>query len=261
MFRLSVLTDNHAGGTFLAEHGLSYLIEVNNTCILFDTGHSDVFLQNADRLGYSLSEKIDYIVLSHGHWDHGNGLQHINNTKLITHPSSFMKRYRERDNSYIGLNRSREEIAASFELIESSAPYKITDSIFFLGEVPRTNNFKAGTTSFITDDRKADFVPDDSAIAIVHNSSLSVISGCAHAGICNTIEYAKQVTGVSTVHAVVGGFHLKKDDEQTRKTVDYLQSEHIQHLHPSHCTELPALSVLFQQLGATYLTTGTVKEF
>ncbi|MCK5704097.1 MAG: hypothetical protein KAI29_23250, partial [Cyclobacteriaceae bacterium] len=61
--KLTVLTENLAGGRLLAEHGLSYLIEHNGKTILFDTGHSDVFLKNAERMGIDIHDIIDAIVL------------------------------------------------------------------------------------------------------------------------------------------------------------------------------------------------------
>ena len=73
--KLSVLSENTAGGSFLAEHGLSYFIEVNETKILLDTGHSDVFKLNAQKLGIDIDKVVDVVVLSHGHWDHGGRLR------------------------------------------------------------------------------------------------------------------------------------------------------------------------------------------
>ncbi|MDP2890555.1 MAG: MBL fold metallo-hydrolase [Bacteroidota bacterium] len=62
--KLTVLTENTAGGKYLAEHGLSYLIEHEDKTILFDTGHSDVFMQNARQMGIELQNVVDLIVLS-----------------------------------------------------------------------------------------------------------------------------------------------------------------------------------------------------
>ena len=82
---LTVLTENSAGGSFLAEHGLSYFIEHDNMQLLFDTGHSDVFLRNAKNLNIDI-DQVETVILSHGHWDHGNGLKYLSRKKLITHP-------------------------------------------------------------------------------------------------------------------------------------------------------------------------------
>lgn len=258
MFRITILTENNAGAGFCAEHGLSYLIEYDSQSILFDTGASDVFIQNAEKLGINLHETVSTIVLSHGHWDHGNGLQYMHNKTLITHPSSCIKRYRKNDMSYIGIQHSHEELESIFDLQCTTAPYAITDSIFFLGEIPRNTTFESRTTTFVDEHNNPDFVPDDSALAIIYNNQLIIVSGCAHAGICNTIEYAKHVTGIQSIFAVLGGFHLKHANEQTKKTVEYLSKQNITHLYPSHCTELPALSVIYNALHSGALKTGMV---
>ena len=126
--KLTVLTENCAGGRFLAEHGLSYLIEHNGESILFDTGHSDVFLRNAEALGLDIHSKIDTIVLSHGHWDHGDGLRYLEDKTLIIHPEAFIKRFRKRDNTNIGLALSKSELKKKFKLIEAKKPYSVTKS-------------------------------------------------------------------------------------------------------------------------------------
>ena len=89
--KITILTENLAGNQFGAEHGLSYFVELNGKTILFDAGHSDLFLRNAALMEINLQEVVDLIVLSHGHWDHGNGLQYIKNKPLLTHPNAFMK--------------------------------------------------------------------------------------------------------------------------------------------------------------------------
>lgn len=258
--KLSILTDNTSGGQgFLAEHGLSYFIETKNGSLLFDTGSSDVFLHNAKLLGIDIAA-TEQVVLSHGHWDHGNGLQHISGKRLITHPDSFMKRYRKNDMSYIGLAQTKEELSAQFDLHTFADANEILSGTWFLGSVPRTNSFEAQTTAFADETKQPDFVPDDSGIAIVEDNKLIVITGCAHAGICNTIAHAKQTTGIDKVYAVLGGFHLKKQNSQTQQTIEYFKAEDIEHIYPSHCTELPALAAFYDAFGIRQLRTGMVIE-
>jgi len=259
--KLTILTENTAGGKFLAEHGLSYLIEVHNTTILFDTGHSDVFYKNATKLNINLQEKVDMVVLSHGHWDHGDGLQFITGKKLITHPDSFMARFRKNDMSPIGLKLSKSQIEALFDLQLSKKTLEIGKNIFFLGEIPRINNFEAKTSTFVDSENNPDFVPDDSALAIVENDELIIISGCAHSGICNIIDYAKKVSGINTVSSVIGGFHLKHNNAQTQKTIEYFKKEKIRNIYPSHCTELPALAAFYDAFKIQQVRTGMVVEF
>ncbi len=256
--KLTVLTENTAGGRFLAEHGLSYLIEHEDKTILFDTGNTNVFLRNARQLGIDLQKVVDSIVLSHGHWDHGDGLRFIENKTLITHPSAFIKRYRKGGTLNIGLVLDQADIEKKFDLITSANPYKITDHIIFLGGIPRLNEFESKTTNFRIENGDDDFVTDDSALAIIQDNSLIVVSGCAHSGICNICEHAKKVTGISKISAVIGGFHLKLIDEQTRQTIAYFKKEQISRIIPSHCTELPALSAFYSEFKINQLKTGQV---
>jgi 7,8-dihydropterin-6-yl-methyl-4-(beta-D-ribofuranosyl)aminobenzene 5'-phosphate synthase len=259
--KLTVLTDNTAGGDFLAEHGLSYLIEYDGINLLFDTGHSDVFLQNAIKLGIDLPTQVDYIVLSHGHWDHGDGLRYIENKPLITHPGSFIRRYRKNGTGNLGLALDQSSIELKFKLITSKKPYQINKHIFFLGEIPRINDFESKATSFMDNDGQADFVPDDSALAFIRNNRLIVVTGCSHSGICNICEHAKKVTGISKIAAVIGGFHLKHIDEQTQQTIEYFRNEEIEQIFPSHCTELPALSAFYMAFKIRQVKTGQIFNF
>ena len=258
--KLTVLTENVANGIFAAEHGLSYYIEYDNINILFDTGYSDIFLKNADKLNIDI-DKTNIIVLSHGHWDHGNVLQYLKNKKLICHPDCFMKRYRKSGNSNIGLYLSYKELKEKFEILETRKPYKITENIIFLGEIPRITSFEAKTTTFIDENGNDDFIPDDSAIAIIKNEELIIIAGCSHSGICNIIEYAKTITGLSKVNAVIGGFHLKENDYQTKKTIKYLKTQKIKQLFPSHCTDFPALVAFYNEFEIKQVKTGMIFNF
>ncbi len=259
--RLTVLTENLAGGRLLAEHGLSYLIEHDGKTVLFDTGHSNVFLKNADRMGINIHDNIDAIVLSHGHWDHGDGLRFLENSTLITHPLAFIKRFRKRDNTNIGLALSKSELEQKFELITSEKPYSVSSELIFLGEVPRNNNFESQTTTFVDETGNDDFIPDDSGIVVKLKNELLVISGCAHSGICNIIEHAIQITGIKKVKAVAGGFHLKHNNVQTQKTIEYLKQHNVEQVYPSHCTELPALSAFYAEFKIQQLKTGISLNF
>lgn len=259
--KITVLTENVAGGKFLAEHGLSYLIEIDGEKILFDTGHSDVFLKNANLLGIDIENEVKTVVLSHGHWDHGDGLRFIKNKKLITHPVSFSKRFGKSDRRPVGLSFSKEEIQKRFTLTETINHYQISANLFFLGEIPRLNDFESQATSFEFENGDDDFVPDDSALVAVVNNELVVITGCSHSGICNICEQAKKVTGISKIKAVIGGFHLINQNRQTMETVEYFKNNQVEKLYPSHCTQLPALVAFYNSFGIGQVKTGMILEF
>jgi len=255
-----ILTDNLPGDNFQAEHGLSYLIEFEGKKLLFDTGQSNLFLKNATSMGIDMTN-IDRIILSHGHFDHGDGLLFLHGGKLICHPSCFVKRYRKSDFSYIGLVNTQNELARKFELIVSSAPYYITDKILFLGEIPRVTDFESKSTSFILEGGIPDYVADDSAIALLHEKGLFVITGCGHAGIVNTLEHARIVTGEKKLYGIMGGFHLRENNRQTQETIRYLKESGIIHVYPSHCTDNPALSLFLKAFNTKQVKTGDIFHF
>lgn len=258
--KLTVLTDNCAGRNCLAEHGLSYFIEHQGEKFLLDTGHSDVFLKNSERLGIDLDQEIDTVILSHGHWDHGDGLCFLQGKKLICHPLVFIPRYRRIDHTYLGLKMSKTEIYERYDVQTTIAPLKLNDAVIFLGEVPRKNDFESKVTPFVDAKGDPDFVIDDSALVFIEEDGIIVVSGCSHSGICNIVDYAIHVTGISTVKAVVGGFHLKNDDQLTAQTIDYLKQLNIKHIYPSHCTELDALCAFKREFRFKQLRTGNTIE-
>ncbi|WP_319480584.1 MBL fold metallo-hydrolase [uncultured Draconibacterium sp.] len=261
MLTISILTDNAAGGQFLAEHGLSYLIEIDNEKILFDSGHSDVFLKNAAKLNINIEKEVKTVVLSHGHWDHGNGLKFLKDKTLITHSDSFSQRYRKADHTTVGLELTRNEIEKQFTLKESKNSVQLSENLFFLGEIPRSNDFESQSTSFEFTDGSDDFIPDDSALVAIVNNELIVITGCSHSGICNICEHAKKVSKVDKIKAVIGGFHLKRQDNQTLKTVEYFKQNKVEKLLPSHCTALPALALFHSTFKTEQVKTGMVFRF
>lgn len=146
--KLVVLSDAKAMLGCEAEHGLSFLIEVDNQRTLFDAGASDVFLKNARVLGMDLNG-LDRVVLSHGHWDHGNGLQYLDNLPLVCHPGCFVTRYRKSGRENLGITLSKAEIEAKFELRTSRKALKLSENLYFLGEIPRINDFESRTTKYL----------------------------------------------------------------------------------------------------------------
>lgn len=257
--KITVLTENAAGRNCLAEFGLSYLIEADKK-ILFDAGNSDVFRINAERLGVSLHE-AEMVVLSHGHWDHGNGLKYFGNKPLLTHPGSFVKRYNKKDNSYIGLELTYEELSANYKIITSEKPYLISPEITYMGEIPRLNDFESKHTNFLLEDGSEDFVKDDSGLVIKTSHGLVVITGCAHSGICNMVEYACKISGTDKVLAVFGGFHLKGETDVTTRTIQYLKQKGVTRVCPSHCTTLPALAAFSREFKIFQILTGDIYYF
>jgi 7,8-dihydropterin-6-yl-methyl-4-(beta-D-ribofuranosyl)aminobenzene 5'-phosphate synthase len=269
--KISILCEDQAkmgfrDKIFLAQHGFSVFVEADQR-ILFDTGATNVFIHNAALLGIDVNT-TDWIVLSHGHWDHADGLNELqavseSKMKILVHPGAFVDR-RKATGQYNGMFYNRGEMAQKFDLVLSRDPYQLTDRLYFLGEIPRINDFEAQKTTFFHlqgKDKLPDFIPDDTALAIKTQKGLVIITGCSHAGICNIVEYAKQVTRQSNVFAVMGGFHLLGDRVQLQKTIAYFRKNPVDHLYPMHCTDLPALSEFHQAFGIQKLCTGDTIVF
>ena len=246
---------------FLAQHGFSAFVEAGAK-ILFDTGATDVFLHNAKLLGIDPAA-ADLVVLSHGHWDHSDGLKALagrtrKKLRLLLHPGVFADRHRA-SGEYNGVGFTRQQIAQNFELIESVAPCEIAPDVFFLGQIPRVNDFEARRMPFhqVTGDRQVpDFILDDSALAIRTARGLVIVSGCSHAGICNIVQQARTVTGENRLHAVLGGFHLLGNPEQLERTIAFFETNRVEHLYPMHCTDLAALSRFHQRFKVRKLCAG-----
>lgn len=253
---LTFLVDNNAlvGSQFMAEAGLSMFIEADGERVLFDTGYSDAFIVNARRKGVDLL-RLDWIALSHGHFDHTWGLgmllrlycespgRKVRRAKLVAHPKALETK-RHRGIPEFGPLLSVDKLASYFDLELSDRPVWLTDSLVALGEIERVMDFEKPSTlgerleggEFVPDD-----IPDDTALACVTDAGLVVVAGCAHAGICNTVEQARRVTGVDRVRAVLGGFHLQKaGPERLEPTADYLAALNLEGLWCCHCTDLAA---------------------
>ncbi|MBU1106627.1 MAG: MBL fold metallo-hydrolase [Candidatus Riflebacteria bacterium] len=257
--KISFLVDDNPGPGCPGEHGLSIFIEADIK-ILFDAGQSRLFLENAGRLGVDPAS-VDCLVLSHGHYDHGNGFEFLTGERLICHPDCFIRRYRDKDSTSIGLKFDRHFAKKNFDLVLSAEPLKLSESVFFLGAIPRSNSFESKQTSFFKEDGTPDFVSDDSALVIDTDEGLVVIAGCGHSGICNIIEYAKSITGKSRIAAVAGGFHLKDGSPAIMPTVAYLMNSGVELLMPCHCVDAAVIRLFNTVFTFEPVFAGKIKEF
>jgi len=130
------------------------------------------------------------------------------------------------------------------EYVRTKQPYLVADdTIVVTGEIPRRTDFEKGFPQHRVLDngqwQPDPLIWDDRAIVVnVRQKGLVIVSGCAHAGIINTILYAKQITGVTDVHAIMGGFHLagKECEPRISQTVEQLKLLDPDLVAPSHCT-------------------------
>jgi 7,8-dihydropterin-6-yl-methyl-4-(beta-D-ribofuranosyl)aminobenzene 5'-phosphate synthase len=260
--KLTVLVDNTVlqGKNLLGEHGLSFYIEVDGKKILFDTGYSDVFLRNAHKMDIDLLD-LDYIILSHGHYDHTWGLSQylpyyisalkqgrtVKKPTIVTHPDTFKPKFDSKLGE-VGSLLSEQTLSKNFNLELSKDPYKLTQNLVFLGKIARLNDFEG------KEPIGNDYIEEDSALAFTSDEGIVIITGCSHSGICNIIEYAKLVCDNFAIIDIIGGFHLvNAPQERLIKTADYLSKLGTKGIHPCHCTDFRSKMILskYTKLEAT----------
>ena len=270
------------GRQLLAEHGLSCLIRVfvgkKEHTILLDTGLSRQCLPwNARQLGISFAG-IEAVVLSHGHYDHTGCLEEVfcsvgHQVPLIVHPDAFLRRRL----TVPSQGQFDQPVPDAVALKKAGADIKLRSGpstlaaghLLVTGEVERKTSFEKGMPGgeiFADGKWVPDPIRDDQAVVlIVKDKGLVVLSGCAHAGIINTVEYAKKITGTDHVHAVLGGFHLsgKAYEQVIPPTVDRMLQIDPDYIVPMHCTGRDAVNRFMETMQGKCIlnTVGTTYVF
>jgi len=256
--KLTFLMDNNVCWgmqAMKAQHGFSVLIEQGGKKILFDTGNSGLFLENARALGINLAD-VDAVVLSHSHSDHTGGLRALTEVftaagraskpMLLLHPDAFFPCRLE--GRQIGMAMTAEELAEHFTLMATREPFWLTGELCFLGEIPRVHDFEdvPGFGEKLVNGRwvPEDFT-DDTALAYRSPEGVVVISGCAHSGICNITSRALELMGDDRLLDVIGGMHTLDDSsEKFKGTLRYMAGRRPSALHACHCTAFPCRASL-----------------
>jgi 7,8-dihydropterin-6-yl-methyl-4-(beta-D-ribofuranosyl)aminobenzene 5'-phosphate synthase len=256
-----------------AEHGYSALVEIEiggrKHRILFDAGVSpDGLVDNLDRLAIS-PETFEGIVLSHGHFDHVMGLEGLarrlgtRNLPVMIHPEFWTRRRVVSPSGEWELpvpSRSGME-DSGFSIVEARQPSILFEgALLITGEVDRTSGFEQGMSihqAWREDGWQPDpLILDDQALLVeVAGKGLVVLTGCGHSGIINIIRYAKKLTGLGRLYAVIGGFHLTGGlfEPIIPQTIAALKAEQPQVVIPAHCTGWRATSQLAMELPEAFI--------
>ena len=262
---------------FLGEWGLSILIEYKGEAVLLDTGLGDSLIPNSMRAGVNLN-RINKVVLSHGHKDHTGGMRAFlkakaGKTEVIAHPDIWNKKYTmhpevsQDQYHFVGfpfINEELEYLGARFNL--SRNPVWLNEEMVTTGEVPLVTSFeKVDRNLYLKTEQGMvpDPLIDDQALIIKTPKGLVIVLGCAHHGLINTLIRAREITGVENIYMVVGGTHLlRAKKEQLSHTFSKLEEFGIERIGVSHCTGMPAAAAAFQKFRDNFFfnNAGTVIE-
>lgn len=145
-------------------------------------------------------------------------------------------------------------------------PKPVSDHILFLGEIPRVYAFESDRA--VGEAQAAcgccwepDTLPDDTALALALPDGVFVVTGCAHAGVCNTVRYAKELTGKDRVLGLLGGFHLFETGDTLTQTIKTLQTLGVERVYPAHCTSLAVKSAFLNAFDTVEVGVGLTLEW
>jgi 7,8-dihydropterin-6-yl-methyl-4-(beta-D-ribofuranosyl)aminobenzene 5'-phosphate synthase len=241
-------------------------------------------LNNTAELGIDLST-VDTVILSHNHWDHTGGLVTLRRA-LKTKNDSALQQTHVGDGIFLPRRLDPEAVkklppippellvsatdvrdeyeALGGRFIVHDKPYELHPGMWITGPIPRLHPEK-NWTPFMRIERNGsleeDTIPEDQALVINTSEGLVVIAGCGHAGIVNTMEYARSITDGQPVHAVLGGFHLLSlTDEKVDWTGAKMREFGVEHVLGAHCTGINAVKLLRDSanLGRDTAVVGTV---
>ena len=250
---ISLIENTSLNDEMETEHGLSLYIEFKNHKILFDMGQSDMFSRNAKKLGVDLSE-VDIAILSHGHYDHGGGLEEflkINHKAYVYVSKYAFDTYYNGTEKYIGLNPSLKE---EKRLILTDGQMKLEEGITLFHCNEKKKNYDLGSFGLMVK-KDQEYLPDEffheQYLLLEEDGKKVLFSGCSHKGILNIVDWFQP-------DILIGGFHFSKLplDETLKGYANYLNGFKTEY-YTCHCTGEKQFLFMKQFMERlSYLSTG-----
>ncbi|MFP4153795.1 MAG: MBL fold metallo-hydrolase [Alkalispirochaeta sp.] len=254
------------------EHGVSFLIERDDTTVLFDTGQSGLFLSNAGHLGKDLAT-VDHVVISHGHYDHTDGFPYLVDAipakyTLHVHRDLFHPKYAAENGNLRYIGPSWDEGWARMQGFPvepvSGNGCTIAPGIHIVTGFERTHPLEVANPRFVvhrpgTVGTEIDDFHDEVSLVIEVDGGIVVLVGCSHPGIMNMISTITTRYN-APILAILGGTHLiEAKGERLDEAVTFLSENETIRLGLSHCTGDEAMSRLEKAAQRFYRNnTGSV---
>ncbi len=270
----TLIEDTSQNDCLVAEHGLSMYLEVDGVSILFDTGQSNQFIINAHKLGKSL-EALDYVILSHAHYDHTNGLAFLANqvntqTKFLAGKEIFETKYKiAEDGRYkeIGCAYPKEYLEGKGIAIQpvTEGEVKLTEHVTIYKNFEQVYEYEKLNEKFILDDKEhsVDLFRDEIALGIHTEKGMIVIVGCSHIGVSNILATI-QKRSKDKIYTVIGGTHLiGATTERIDQTIKTFQELGVEQVAVSHCTGEEGIAALKKEYQQKFIqnNTGNILSF
>ena len=252
--KIIALSENTTQKELQAEHGLSLYIEAQGMKILFDFGASELFCENARRLGVDLS-LVDFAVLSHGHNDHGGGIKRFleinHHAKIYASSHAFEPHYNAMG-EYIGLDIELKKHNTRFVFVDTELQPGLGTTLFNCNHVaPLFPINECGHTYKENGTLLPENYRHEQYLLIEEQGKRVLFSGCSHKGILNIMEWVKPTH-------LIGGFHFSKLplDSNLKSTVDILNS-YMAKYYTCHCTGMEQFEFMKNQMqDLNYLACG-----
>ena len=247
----TVLSDNRSfDGLLMTEHGLSILLETEKHRILLDTGASDMFIHNAERLGIDLST-VDYVFISHGHSDHAGGLQHLvernRNAKVLVSPDAMSGKFFSKRGNLHSITAEWPKIDDE-RLVLINQTCAIAEDIHVIAHIPQKHPMPKGNKNLYVQNTAGDYIHDDFRHELALYVDGLLFTGCAHSGLENILAACPY-----PVKTVVGGFHLLDGQESKEELTALAQKLKANYpktqFYTSHCTGDEVFAVLKTIMG------------
>lgn len=270
---IKVLAENTSvSNKFGSEHGLSLYIKTNTRKTLFDVGASELFLENAKRLSVDISD-VDYLIISHGHYDHGGGLKSFlrenKKAEVFLHRLAFGKYYALRSNDeleYIGLDR---DLKKNRQIVFTSDRFFVSKGIQVFSNITQKTPLPISNRGLFMEQNGRtvwDTFVHEQNLIIEEDGKTLLVTGCAHNGIVNILEHFHSLKGHMPDY-VIGGFHLSSHSgqgeslEAINNIGKYLLDTKSK-FYTCHCTGIEPFNSLKAVMGDSidYLSAGSVNS-